>query len=990
MCRLMSFCTKTGGVRIMSTHFLSTIGRLLGSPIARPGYCEMSSQSFGRSNKGVLGTSVRRLLAVAAIPIIGGCPSSEPLKIDEIDYGAKQAKAAILVSDPQVFARASLINDRRHETEYLQQLLINSQVDSNGNSVVKFAPQILRDLKTVETLSASLGLSFGKGNRTSATDLNDQIQVAKLQAQLAVLQKQIEGIEAAKPPDVTIPAPSPSSDLSTSANGTDAHVITPDVSKLQAAVSSIQTQLASLASSAVGGPTAPSSSYATLFDPRDDLLDRQAYRRDIRAALAEAQLDDTHNRGGNALYRLQFEATVLPPDGKNKQWAAAKLRIEPPVLNGEEIVADYYNWLSRISSLLSEAPSKSGHNYDYDRYVAQIGVPEYFQIMDVLVSVDYPIKWYCMNHTLGTDDQLRELSKLDDTGHHRQVVGTDAHQYRLLGVYAAPPHILDGGHACASFDDIQGKAYPTQAENSIPSDSARLITRAIPRYEFPKENTFSLPIGKLNSSGESKSLNDDLHREKYVPKEFCEKIALPRSSDDVPKLNGKCDPLSLPGLFLAAGGTSGDETHDYSIRSYSVMPVVLAQRLGVTTEASQSLQTALTVAAQLSAAASAGANLGYLSQSDARTEALSRQPIVVGFSGADGYDPNYDPNKTPTYDRVTRAEEIGEAPGGSYFGWLFGPQFAVKDSKTLSLQQTVRTYGVTADVSIPGWWNYVDLIVSTAWINNWKSADLLPDPKDANARFMKKRVDLPEEATAYDALTEFIAKAGFKVQNSRIFASSVVPDVVPTCASSVTFQINGTNIWRASSALLGGVPAKLITVLPDMNGITAQFDMEEVYGSRVNADSAVQVVPLLVSAEEGSAVPLTVYLVGRRQNNNGAVTCQSPLLAPARLETLKPTPVSYAPTSICTDTGFFRLIVQGLNLEKGLKVASGVFHSPPNNKGSTGDEHTQVLTLQRDWSALQLTARTIPLVLEKGESGTAFYTNLELKECKATDTSSKP
>src|SRR5579863_5912236 len=104
-------------------------------------------------------------------------------KVEEIDYGQQQNKAAILLSDPQVYARASLINDRRQETEYLKQLLVNSEVKPDGSSVVKFSPQIIRDLKTVDVLSASLGLSLGKTDRTSATDLADQIQVAKLKAQ---------------------------------------------------------------------------------------------------------------------------------------------------------------------------------------------------------------------------------------------------------------------------------------------------------------------------------------------------------------------------------------------------------------------------------------------------------------------------------------------------------------------------------------------------------------------------------------------------------------------------------------------------------------------------------------------------------------------------------------------------------------------------------------------------------------------------------------
>src|SRR6185437_8157599 len=95
----------------------------------------------------------------------------------------------------------------------------------------------------------------------------------------------------------------------------------PDVSALAQAIKDIQTQLAALKPDPASAPT---NSYGDLTDPRDDFIDRQAYRQDLRAAISQAQLDDVHDRSGNALYRLQFQATVLPPDDATRQWGAAK------------------------------------------------------------------------------------------------------------------------------------------------------------------------------------------------------------------------------------------------------------------------------------------------------------------------------------------------------------------------------------------------------------------------------------------------------------------------------------------------------------------------------------------------------------------------------------------------------------------------------------------------------------------------------------------
>jgi hypothetical protein len=809
-----------------------------------------------------------------------------------------------------------LINDRREETEYLKQLLANSKVKDDGSSVVKFSPQIIRDLKTVDVLSASLGLNIGKSSRTSATDLNNRIQEAKLKAQLAVLEKQIEGIETAKAPEVAIPAPDLSKDLS-AASGSETHVLAPDVSKLHDAIKDIQSQLATLAISATAGPTAPSNAYAALADPRDDLIDRQAYRRDIRAALAEAQLDDTHDRGGNALYRLQFQATVLPPDGHTKQWGAARLQIQAPLLTRGEIVAKYYNWLSYITSILSDnveqqaglTGARSEHNYNYDRFIAQIGSPDYFTIWDIFMPADEAGTYYCMTREGATDDQLRDIAKLAGgpglTGRRAGIDPAPGKLFRKFGTYAVPPGIPTSG--CASYSNQQNNVF--QFARQIPAPDVEFIIGQIKKYSPTSDN--------YTVTGARKRPEEIvLDRARRVPDDFCLALVGLRASDfcNLPLYAGELAALPIAEDTIehrqalenealeAAGGKPG--TPDYAIRSYSVLPGELAQRLGVTTEASQSLQTALTVAAQLSASVSAGLDIGRLSQLDARAEAISRQPIVVGFSGTQ---PNI-----PQGDR-----------GSGYFGWLFGPQFAIKDSKTLGLQQTVRSYGVNADVSVPGWWSSLKVTAKTVWIQNWASAALMDegvwesDKKQYSdgGRLVEvtKLVNLPLVDAAYDSLTDFIAANRFGPQNARIFASSVTPSVVPACASLVTFQINGTNIWRANSALLGGVPAKLISVLPHMNGITAQFDMAEVFGGIVNADSTVQDLPLMVSAEQGSAAPLDVYVVGKRQSSNGATTCQSPLIAPANLGALPPTIVSWTPTDVCSAMKSVSLAVHSLN-----------------------------------------------------------------------------
>jgi hypothetical protein len=78
-----------------------------------------------------------------------------------------------------------------------------------------------------------------------------------------------------------------------------------------------------LADAATSAPNAPTgaSAYGD-EDPRDDFADRQAFRRDVRAALEEAQLDDVHDRGGNRPGNYQLLGSNIP-----ERFAASSVKL---------------------------------------------------------------------------------------------------------------------------------------------------------------------------------------------------------------------------------------------------------------------------------------------------------------------------------------------------------------------------------------------------------------------------------------------------------------------------------------------------------------------------------------------------------------------------------------------------------------------------------------------------------------------------------------
>jgi len=53
------------------------------------------------------------------------------------------------------------------------------------------------------------------------------------------------------------------------------------------------------------------------------------YREQIRSLMIENQLDDRHDLRGNSLYRLRFDATVLP-GGNTRASAKVTISVLPP------------------------------------------------------------------------------------------------------------------------------------------------------------------------------------------------------------------------------------------------------------------------------------------------------------------------------------------------------------------------------------------------------------------------------------------------------------------------------------------------------------------------------------------------------------------------------------------------------------------------------------------------------------------------------------
>lgn len=307
-----------------------------------------------------------RSLALASVALALGACSAPQLYSNNValKYGGVQKEANIQVSDPQFFQRHALINERNREQKFLDGLL-----DDSINA--QFQPGLVRDLETVRALSGALGLSFDAGaklNSRFAAETNgvaQQIALENLRGQLAQTVRDVELLKA-KLAEQSAPSTTPSSAAPAPAPTMGAG----DHTDSKAAITQLEAALKA-ATDRLDKESAATRKANVSSSPREHFQDLQAYRRDLLSASASTSLDALHDIGPNSLFRLQFQALVLPEskvdaDGRPRevQLGVLNMEIERPRYSEQEIVERlqplYFRWLDYVTNELASPDPDSG------------------------------------------------------------------------------------------------------------------------------------------------------------------------------------------------------------------------------------------------------------------------------------------------------------------------------------------------------------------------------------------------------------------------------------------------------------------------------------------------------------------------------------------------------------------------------------------------------------------------------------------------------
>ena len=852
---------------------------------------------------------------------------SEP----SIDWNGPQKEAAILLSDPQLYSREALINDRRHEAEFLRRMLEASSQEADRP--VEFRPQLQKIVETTRALRAQVNLpdliALPAQNKTAAGDGQRET--------------------ASPAPESETPR---TGEPDKNASGTRESGLT-----------------------SPKGNEKQGQRDALLDDPRERFRDLQSYRADIRAALAEVNLDDRHDYGGQALYRLQFRATVLPGQNPAK-FGVAEVRIRPPKLQDEDYRRIYLAWLlyatqrlNASSSRLIPAPSyvvsdtgtpksddTSISSSETDaRYEALSQGSDVVKVLDIcpqrirdakqlcLVNLALPpqgaesverfLKLYdqmrqdirkAQNDAKSVSKELHRAESIPNPDPCEQEADTKKGTPPLLQyysnakqVYANMPYIAA---SLASFKQVREpqassedcfEHVPQPQASSKDSSTVEMATPIALIYKmlFPFMSTFETPpTPRLPRSDYYENVFILRSAERCLLKYFsvleqqypraCNKVIL--------SVTAERKNTAAPPQFREKLNELLREQRPYS---YAMTPTELTQRVSNMNSAVTTLDLALKLA-------NPKAEAGGGEKVKRTIEGIERYPRIVGFADREPDTPPPDTRfgwRWPPWALSGLQDREPDTPSAS-FGWVFGPRL---QSNTNMLEHPVADYNVSVDVAVPGWWPRIELELRTVWVANWHNTrHVLQDTPSRNVTVPMPLLTPPD----LESLTEIFTRkliGPWGKSMPPISVTQVFPRTVSACMKEVTFVIEGENLWRDPEVYWEGVRADNVTLLPGMRGIAANFQTKKLFDAELKDLQKQQFrrTFLIIALRNGPPQVRAIDFYGHRRGKDHE-ECEGPTVSAEAYDPRAPTIHSVAPSMIyaCSFSPLSQFLISGVNL----------------------------------------------------------------------------
>jgi hypothetical protein len=823
-------------------------------------------------------SSYRRAILALIILAIGLSPLA-------FDQSLNADGGEIFIHGPQIYTRERLVNDRYLEDSWLNAMLEESTKVSFGHT---------QALHTNARDRAALGAGTG---RSPSPD------VAASQQQSAVGEA---NVGVGRPPDVSVP-------------------------------------------------------------PTYQLQSRRAYRDRIRSMLVENQLDDRHDLHGNTLFRLHFDATILPSLYSR---SAARIEISfnrPSELKSlprdvksislDEIrgVLDtwehlYGRWLYSIELRLNESANSLARRYETSKFSPDEYDALLAKLKSTIGSISKSITllpdtadWGCRARKASAQQMLEEATRRAKLSLDLANLWTDSENNQI-----------------SDFRDAYARGLTPDAERDVHSLYRRKIETLVNfrRAISPLVASSACATGVLVSQHSAQSiisgiaaptplvglvpeLTDREELRQLIYLTFWAKIySAVTGVDDVPFVdglrellgsNGDYAPKSLsPYAIVRARPYELNAPFQVSPRSASIR---FSRDDGCIRSHSKGEVTKLTASTMLGLVSSGG-DLFTSTQEFAEAAVYARElmPNVVSnirktllpkplLDGQNGQEYCYENSRTETVpaglfnfvgrlrkattiytyainpsepDELignrARTELVRELDAGMALKALSQalPQAdvlvalkkeMVSELRRDSVQRQVFGYGkdgsiesggamlgwqvmpldtdvnvsrphlapkqipMTALVSLPAWWDRVEFQVNRKWID--RLGREIPI-KVGQGEVLKFAVELPTNFETMDALLFDAA------DNGPVIVDWQIPQLLARPCAPFAVTVIGRRLWRSTVVTMGSVRASRVTVMPNMNGIIAEFNELPIPPSAALTDRR-YFAPLTVWTSQGHA-----------------------------------------------------------------------------------------------------------------------------------------
>ena len=590
-------------------------------------------------------------------------------------------------------------------------------------------------------------------------------------------------------------------------------------------------------------------------------------------------LDDLHDSGGNALYRMNFSVTVAPGQDNSRQYGVAALELGAPCVKGEMIDNLYYDFMrysvqaTNAGLITSNQKPERSQPYQKEKNsnptptltagsFADLGRRTGYYRAEILDLGDLNkkmAKFLDKNQEskpgdggpLELKDVYGEMELLIPVESNVDIAQLLFDEFKkrfkenpsksLLGSFSYKYQTGSFGPAggLRGYQSIADPGSSLAAENGMGQEEHKTSKKTDPKLWSMLALNFSAVASKIEVSDRYGDYN---RRNLLEMLRFLEKIALAnvhstRISDEIVPPDFRQDIALAPGNGNCA---SGELRLKGDIYSYSASPTEQGQTVSTVANSARSLELALAAAAALpTSGLKVGADIGTVKNASALVEAYDRIPRVVGFAD----------------------QKVVDRRNKDVIGWVFGPRARLDTRKNqLILEQTLSSYQTSIEVSVPGWWPAVETNVHTFFIGNLSDrSTFLTKQSSANPRRLD--ITIPTQSTDLEGLAQFVLGGG--ATTADVFRKPGIDELTPrsisVCAGETELSLVGRNLWRSVEVDIGGYKIENdIEVLPDMKGIRAKINVKgELLSNRgrgrILASSGTVRVPITVSTRDGKA-----------------------------------------------------------------------------------------------------------------------------------------